>query len=1057
MDHNKHVFALEVLNGTNLITPSHRVPAGLYVLVSTSSGQWNTTIAAPMADCSVAWNETLIMHWCPPKSSSTSTVVHFEIYASFEFGQTLGRGQLVGTVKTTLEELLKHDKQFQVSFPAIYNQHPSLLLRMKRMETPHLTGSTADSAQESEVGRVTDAAHEAYALYSKTNHRDDLDRTIQDFQAVLEQCPNGHPDRAAALTNLAHAIIFGTTKNIGTDIDHAISHFRSALALRPIGHPDRPLSIFNLYQALHQRHLSRDDFADIREAAELYSSLLPLCVEGSYLHRVVLDDDGVQYVIEEYNALPCSTMDESISLRWKILELCPPGHPRRAWSLSILAADLCGRFHQSGDVVDIDEAVRLSRNALTICPADAGRDFYLGVLCYALQLRFDRHGDPSDLNESISLYRAALNLCPPFDPARWTSLNNLAEALNARYNQHGNISDFEEALRIHGEALDLRPRGHAGCDHTLNNLAATLYTHFEKSRDISALDDAIRFYREALEMRPPGHQLHCQALLNLASALQKRFTHTRNGEHIEEAIKHCQEALRSLSSEAYMARYDVHCDIDDLARAFENYELAVKHRTQSFPQRIAKPVQWITDAEKYNHGSALDAYQTLLHLLDIRLSTRSSMISRREAVSQLLAPALSANIASFAIRRGELATAVELLERGRALLWSQVSRLRTAPDQLRIARPLLADQFAALSEDLSVATYGHGSDFVVADSAVAEHYRRLLKQWEAVVAQIRGIDRFSRFLLPPSYDDARLAAQDGPIILLIASEYSCHSLIITRNSEQPHHVLLSLTLADLQDLKKDFAEAIQQAIVMRPTQPRMELRSLLQKVWDKVMLPIVNPRSRIWLCPSAAFTSIPLHAAHPFRMKADRSGLEPCLEDIYICSYTPTLSALIRARQTMRTRVAPSFMAAGRGTVLLGARAELDLVFRLDRAQPYNSFFVMKDKPVTLLDIIENDFPKAEFAFLSSCQTAVGNEQTPDEVMHLAAGLLFSGFKSVIGTLSVVDDNVANEIVQAFYENMFTDGVMDCTMAASALNTAIRAVKNQVPLEQSIIFIHIGV
>ncbi|KAG1817667.1 CHAT domain-containing protein [Suillus subaureus] len=131
-----------------------------------------------------------------------------------------------------------------------------------------------------------------------------------------------------------------------------------------------------------------------------------------------------------------------------------------------------------------------------------------------------------------------------------------------------------------------------------------------------------------------------------------------------------------------------------------------------------------------------------------------------------------------------------------------------------------------------------------------------------------------------------------------------------------------------------------------------------------------------------------------------------------------------------------------------------------DHDQPYNSRFSMKDKPLTLLDITENHAPQAEFAFLSACHTAVGDEETPDEVIHLAAGLQFSGFKSVIGIRWVVDDAVAKHVVEAFYENMFEDledSVMDCTRAARALNHTTHAVKKKVPLEQRIGFIHIGV
>ncbi|KIK42411.1 hypothetical protein CY34DRAFT_83662, partial [Suillus luteus UH-Slu-Lm8-n1] len=132
-----------------------------------------------------------------------------------------------------------------------------------------------------------------------------------------------------------------------------------------------------------------------------------------------------------------------------------------------------------------------------------------------------------------------------------------------------------------------------------------------------------------------------------------------------------------------------------------------------------------------------------------------------------------------------------------------------------------------------------------------------------------------------------------------------------------------------------------------------------------------------------------------------------------------------------------------------------------DQEQPYNSHFAMRDTPLTLLDIMEEDIPHAEFAFLSACHTAVCDDKTPDEVIHLAAGLQFSGFKSVIGTLWEVNDTVAKHIVKAFYEKMFEDledgGVMDCTKAARALNHATYFVKKVVPLEQRIVFIHIGV
>ncbi|KIJ58138.1 hypothetical protein HYDPIDRAFT_62536, partial [Hydnomerulius pinastri MD-312] len=75
----------------------------------------------------------------------------------------------------------------------------------------------------------------------------------------------------------------------------------------------------------------------------------------------------------------------------------------------------------------------------------------------------------------------------------------------------------------------------------------------------------------------------------------------------------------------------------------------------------------------------------------------------------------------------------------------------------------------------------------------------------------------------------------------------------------------------------------------------------------------------------------------------------------------------------------------------------------------------------------------------------------------LAAGLQFMGVKSVIGTLWSVLDNVAQDLVSAFYKEFCKDGTMDCTMAARALHKAVASLlEDKVRLEARAMFIHIG-
>ncbi|KAG2344367.1 TPR-like protein [Suillus weaverae] len=1048
----------------------------------------------------------------------------------------LGNGEVVAKFETSWDELLdRGDEPFDISFLPVSDDHPSLTLKAAVLPScDNQDSAPLDSIVECDIARETDAGHERFATYVTSKTVSHLNDAIQHFQLVLDQCPVGHPDRAGALTNLAWARLKGyiekDLQNDLQDIDSITSSFREALALQPQGHPDHSLATYNLIKALMWRNSEASTTAYIYEFVQLSCKLLPLCPEGTYLRSIAAGADGFDRAICECRKLPIDASDEGIHLRRVMLELCPLGHQLRPLALGNLVAALGSRFEQCGSIDDLDESIQCGREAVSLCSeGHSYRASYLMILGYSLQSRFDHRRNPHDLDEGISLLEEALRLFPVGHESRCHSLGHPGLALYNRFCQYGDVNDIIEAISHHREALTLYPPGNPGRESPLNNLAIALNARYDESGVSEDLNEAIDLFRNSLQLRPHGHPRRHTVLRNLSFVLCSRFVQTQKDEDVEEAIRLCQESLEDLPSlhpdrcfgygrlaQAYWLRHTAQRKSADLSLAVENYRLASRHPTQGFPCRIRLALAWARQSEPYQHESALEAYQTCLDLFDNHVMTRSSIISRREAATAFRnAQSLPVDAASCAVRRDDPRRAVELLEQGRGQQWSLASRLRTPLEDLMSASPELANKLSEISKRLSDAQGSTGNADRAAADRAATQYRRLQEQWGAVVADIRSIKGFSRFLLPPSYEELQAAARYGPVIILIGSQYS-RSAIIVMASGEPHYVPLpSVTLTDLKNLKDRFARAIRHASSMGPKVPRNDLIVLLRAVWDEIMLPIVNVLqydlklkylSRIWLCPTGAFTSIPLHAAHPFRTKEDRSGKEACLEDLYICSYTPTLSALVRSRQMMKKRVPPSFVAIGQGQPstgkskeLLAIDSELELVQKLvpetanrpnisgdaatragalralqennwvhlachgkqDHIQPYNSHFVMRDEPITLLDIMEKDIPHAEFAFLSACHTATGDEKTPDEVIHLAAGLQFSGFKSVVGTLWEVDDAVAKHVVKAFYENMFEDledgGVMDCTKAAWALNRATHAVKTEVPLEQRMVFIHVGV
>ncbi|KAG2108805.1 hypothetical protein BD769DRAFT_1643010 [Suillus cothurnatus] len=930
---------LEVMSGKNLRVPSRRMPAGVYIsMIVHSRGCWKSAISVLSSNQSVVWGNTVTL------PSHTSPALSVEIRASYEADRILGNGEVIGKLQMPWDELLDHgDEPFDLSFPPVRNVCPSLTLKAAAVHACDDQDSTlSDSLVDSDITRDTDAGHARLAGYMRCGMVFLQNDAVQHFQSVLDQCPVGHPDHAAALTNLAYARLEGYIQNHLQDIDTTTSLFRKALALRPQGHPDHASSLYNLIIALNSRYSKESTAVYIHESAQLCCKLLPLCPERTYLRSIGVDGE-VDYVI---NNFPIDASDEGIHLRRNILKLCPVGYQLRPGALHQLAQALETRFQQCGNIDDIDETIQLRREAVFLCPeGHSDRSRFLNNLALSLAIRFDNQGKPNDLDEAITLYEESLHLWPVGHEYRNFALDNLGGALVTRFKKRGDIDDITRAIILRREALTLCPPGHPGHDTILNNLALALITRYDKSYVSEDLNEAIDLYRESHLLMRLDHPERHITLCSLSRALCSRFTHTRKNGDVEEAIQLCQEALASLPSlhpdryfsyrglkDAYLSRYQIYHDPADLSLALENFRLSSRHPTQGFPDRIVQAYYWTIAAEQHRHGSALEAYSTFFELLDAHLATRSSATSRHEAA------------AAFDYARS---LPWNSWKQGRGQQWSLASRLKTSVEDLESSNPKLAHDYLELSKRVSNAAQSSAAiiNRAAADRTATE-YRRLTRQWEAVVAKIRDLRAFSRFLLPPSYEDLQAAARHGPVIILIASQYSCSAIIVPTSGDPLNVPLPSVSLTELNNLKDRFARANTTRVCHGPKN-------------------------------------------------------------------TPS-------RQMMKKRVTPSFATigqgqpgAGKGKALLAVDSELELVHKLvpaaakritisgdtatragalqaleentwvhlachgkqDPTQPYDSHFVMRDEHLTLLDIMEKDTPHAEFAFLSACHTAVGDDE----------------------------------------------------------------------------------
>jgi CHAT domain-containing protein len=64
-----------------------------------------------------------------------------------------------------------------------------------------------------------------------------------------------------------------------------------------------------------------------------------------------------------------------------------------------------------------------------------------------------------------------------------------------------------------------------------------------------------------------------------------------------------------------------------------------------------------------------------------------------------------------------------------------------------------------------------------------------------------------------------------------------------------------------------------------------------------------------------------------------------------------------------------------------------------------SSGFCLGDGNLTVSQLMNVELSQAFLAFLSACETAKGDAKQPDQTVHLAAAMLFAGFRSVIATM----------------------------------------------------------
>ena len=130
-----------------------------------------------------------------------------------------------------------------------------------------------------------------------------------------------------------------------------------------------------------------------------------------------------------------------------------------------------------------------------------------------------------------------------------------------------------------------------------------------------------------------------------------------------------------------------------------------------------------------------------------------------------------------------------------------------------------------------------------------------------------------------------------------------------------------------------------------------------------------------------------------------------------------------------------------------------------DTARPTESGLCLADgRRLKISDIIVLSRSRGGLAFLSACQTAMGDKGLSDEAIHVAAGMLFAGYGGVIGTMWSISDKLAPDVARDVYQQLFRNGTRpDYREAARALHGAVgRLREGNASFVEWLPFIHVG-
>jgi tetratricopeptide (TPR) repeat protein len=960
---------------------------------------------------------------------------------------------------------------------------------------------TPTSDQGKRALRLNNLASRYSDWFDRTSDTQYLKKAIECLEFAIKILAENHPNHSTFVYSLGTAFskLYGRCGQLG-DLQKAIAHLQTSVDSTPDDHPRLRQRMTNLGIAYSDSFKRTDKVDHLQRAIEYIGK----AVASTSPHHPGLAGRlvslGTVFSLKYERFAILEDLETALRHTERALEVLPDGHdhPEYAQYLTNLSYMLSLKYARLGELGDLEKSIDHIRRAI-----DATEESHpkMGVrltqLSNVLSDRFDRTGNVEDLNQAILNLERAVETTPDDHPALPTRLNDLGIQLHDRYTRLGRHDDLENALSVTRRAISFNPPDSDRLSAMLNNLVGGLLTKHEHAQEDaernSSLEEAITNAKRAVDITPKSHPKIALRLCNLALVHRARYELGGKVEDLNEAATALQRAVDMTPPEhpdiaLFLNNFgQVLLERFNLTGSNDDKTLAMKLFSRTFDTSAALPLRRMKAARKLmkylvdkgNWKEAAVIAERAMELLPLLCSRYLSREDQQHAVSQTAR--FAADACSILLRaNSDPSRALEVLEHGRGLIIDYLMDGRGDLSELQAADAEKAERLESLRHKAFMPVPTDVSSDV--RQAFSREREMATVALERCLDEIRSLEGFQRFLLPPLARDLQMAAGDGPIAVVNVTPISSDALVVLESGIE-HVQLPNLSSSELAMYRPwSLARGATRNTIQveRITDDEDdEFSALMQNLWTNCVrlvlekLRLSNPqdkrqRTRVWWVGTGLASSLPFHAAGDHSVGSCSNTMS-----YVISSYTPTIRALKHARQRKTGAMekhsillvsmpdTPGFKR------LPGAELEekyIDSVVKepysmkplrhanvaevldtmkdfsvahfachgsADLIDPSQSYLALRRSDKTDVDkltvqmISDTDLGKAWLAYLSACSTAqVRVSDLADEALHLASSFQVAGFKHVVASMWPSDDAICARVAKLFYQNLLTgDGV----------------------------------